>query len=104
MLLIKGASPLLKIWCGVTSDAGCVHLWFSIAITKTVLIGAALTPPQYMAKIETATTARGQTRNERSENKACTNSANLSWIEPDPIQTRDVTHGNNIYRFLSLST
>ena len=39
MLLMNGAFVLLKIWCGAeVSEAGCVQLWFSIAITKTELI------------------------------------------------------------------
>ncbi len=36
MLLMNGASVLLKIGCGAeVSEAGCVQLWFSIAMTKT---------------------------------------------------------------------
>src|SRR5436190_22703760 len=43
MLLMKGAFALLKICCGAeVSEVGCVQLWFSIAITNTVLIGSAV--------------------------------------------------------------
>ena len=65
MLLMKGAFVLLKIWCGAeVSEVGCVQLWFSIAITNTVLIGSAFASQQQTSAL---TKAHGQTRNKQRE-------------------------------------
>src|SRR3954464_4357591 len=70
ILLRNGAFVLLKIWCGAErSEAGCVQLWFSIAITNTVLIGSAFAAPHHNAKLDTTlATACGHIAINRAEN------------------------------------
>src|SRR5438105_13313590 len=91
MLLINGAFVLLKICLGAErSETGCVQLWFSIAITKTVLIESAFAAPEQIAKLE-ATMARtcGHTRVKREENKEYLFRRFPERSSPGPTQTND---------------
>lgn len=93
MLLMNGAFALSKIWCGAEeSEAGCVQLWFSIAITNTVLIGSAFAIPLQISKVNTTLAiAYIRTRNNREENKEGPLFRHPSdGLSLEPIQARKV--------------